>query len=103
MGEVLVADDLAELGFGFEHAGGRPAQAHVAVLPALDVAAGGAADADHRLDWVRRGQRFLSWGWTPRRCSVTVSVRPSRSDAAAPGCECASSPANASRRSIAAR
>jgi hypothetical protein len=38
LGEVGVADDLAELAFGFEHAGGRPAQAHVPGLPALDVA-----------------------------------------------------------------
>jgi len=53
---VLVADDLSELAFGFEHPGGGPAQAHVAVLPALDVAAGGAADADHRLDRVRAAQ-----------------------------------------------
>ena len=34
---------------------------------------------------------------------MTVSARPSRSDAAAPGCECASSPASASSCSIAAR
>ena len=38
LGEVGEADDLAELLLGFEHAGGGPAQAHVAVLPALDVA-----------------------------------------------------------------
>ena len=44
---------------------------------------------------------FQSCRCTRRRCSVTVSARPSRSDAAAPGCECASSPASASRRSIA--
>jgi hypothetical protein len=55
--EVLVADDLAELGFGFEHAGRRPAQAHVAVLPVLDVARGAADDRDHRLDRVRAGER----------------------------------------------
>jgi len=52
-GEVLVADDLSELAFGFEHPGGGPAQAHVAVLPALDVAAGGAADA---ASWTRDGE-----------------------------------------------
>src|SRR3954451_4266816 len=38
LGELGVADDLAELLFGFEQAGGRPAQAHVAVVPVLDVA-----------------------------------------------------------------
>ena len=39
LGEVAVADDLSKLTFGFEHAGGGPAQAHVAGLPALLVAA----------------------------------------------------------------
>jgi hypothetical protein len=46
---------------------------------------------------------FQSCSWTPRRYNVTVSARPSRSDAAAPGCECASSPASASKGSSAAR
>ena len=40
LGEVAVADDLAELLLGVEHPGGGPAQAHVAVLPVLDVALG---------------------------------------------------------------
>ncbi len=60
--ELGVADHAAERLLGLEHPGGRPAQAHVAVLPALDVAAGGAADADHRLDRVRRGQRLPQLG-----------------------------------------
>jgi len=64
--EVLVADDLAELALGFEHPGGGPAQAHVAGLPALEVAAGGAADADRRLDRVRRGQRLVQLGMDPQ-------------------------------------
>jgi hypothetical protein len=42
----------------FDHAGG-PAQAHVARLPALDVARGAADDLDHRLARVRRLQRLL--------------------------------------------
>ena len=33
LGQVGVADDLAELGLGLEHAGGRPTQAHVAARP----------------------------------------------------------------------
>jgi L-arabinose isomerase C-terminal domain len=37
LGEVAVADDAAELGFGFDHPGGGPAQAHVAVLRAGEV------------------------------------------------------------------
>ncbi|MDQ6849801.1 MAG: hypothetical protein M3070_07455 [Actinomycetota bacterium] len=58
LGEVAVADDPAELLLGLEHPGGGPALAHVAVLPALDVALGVADDLDHRLDRVRRGQRL---------------------------------------------
>ncbi len=37
LGEVCVADDLAELGLGLEHPRGGPAQAHIAGLPALHV------------------------------------------------------------------
>src|SRR3954451_22888951 len=59
LGEVSVADDLAELTLGFEHPGGGPAQAHVAVLPALDVARDAANGLDHRLAGVRRGNRAL--------------------------------------------
>jgi hypothetical protein len=54
--EVAVADDPSELLLGLEHPGGGPALAHVAVLPALDVALGVADDLDHRLDRVGRGQ-----------------------------------------------
>jgi len=32
----------------------------------FDVAAGGAADADHRLDRVRRGELRQSWSSTPQ-------------------------------------
>src|SRR3954470_11772875 len=46
LGEVVEADDLAELLLSFEHAGGGPPEAHVAVLPALDVAAGAADGLD---------------------------------------------------------
>src|SRR5436190_11369007 len=52
-GEVAVADDLPKLPFGFEHAGGGPAQRHLAGGPALHVALGAADDLDHRLAWVR--------------------------------------------------
>ena len=58
-GEVAVADDLPELPFGFEHAGGGPAQRHLARLPALHVALGAADDLDHRLARVRRLERPL--------------------------------------------
>ena len=44
----------------------------------------------------------LSRPRTPRRVTVSVSSRPSRSDAAAPGCERCSSPTSTSRRSRAA-
>src|SRR4051794_40967781 len=54
-----MADDLAELALGFEHPGGGPPEAHVAVLPALDVAAGAADGLDHRLARVRGSERAL--------------------------------------------
>ena len=57
LGEVLVADDPPELLLGFEHAGGGPALAHVALAPALHVALGVADDLDHRLARVRGGER----------------------------------------------
>src|SRR6266571_6720954 len=58
-GEVAVADDLPKLAFGFEHAGGGPAQRHLARGPALDVALGAADDLDHRLARIRRLERAL--------------------------------------------
>src|SRR5215208_2112656 len=59
LGEVWVTDDAPELVLGFEHAGGGPAQAHVAVLPAPDVAADAPDGLDHRLARVRRGECAL--------------------------------------------
>src|SRR3990172_1681041 len=56
-GEVAVADDLPKLPFGFEHAGGGPAERHLARRPALDVALGAADDLDHRLAGIRRLER----------------------------------------------
>ena len=53
LGEVAVADDPPELLLGDEHPGGGPALAHVAVLPALDVALRVADDLDHGLARVR--------------------------------------------------
>src|SRR5205807_175795 len=58
-GEVAVADDASKLPFGFEHAGGGPAQRHLAGRPALDVALGAADDLEHRLAGVCRLQRAL--------------------------------------------
>src|SRR5436190_6366013 len=58
-GEVAVADDLPKLPFGFEHAGGGPAQRHLAGGPALHVALGAADDLEHRLARVRRLERAL--------------------------------------------
>jgi hypothetical protein len=58
LGHLLVALDAAEGSLRVEHAGGSPAQHHVSVAPAGDVAVGGAGDGDHRLDWVRGGQRL---------------------------------------------
>src|SRR5580704_8482673 len=94
LGEIAVAEDFPELGLGLEHPGGGPAQAHVAVLPVLDVAAGAPDGAGHRLDRVRALERALEFPATPRRVSVSFSPMPSRRDAAAPGCERSSSPAS---------
>src|SRR2546422_7429819 len=58
-GEVAVADDLPKLPFGFEHAGGGPAQRHLARRPALHVALSAADDLDHRLARVRALERPL--------------------------------------------
>jgi hypothetical protein len=58
-GEVAVADDLPELPFGFEHAGGGPAQRHLPGTPALHVALRPADDLDHRFDRVRALERPL--------------------------------------------
>src|SRR5437764_14182759 len=58
-GQVAVADDLPKLPLGFEHAGGGPAQRHLAGRPALHVALGAADDLEHRLARVRRLERAL--------------------------------------------
>jgi hypothetical protein len=60
---VQVAVDAAELFAGFDHAGGAPAQRHLPVAPAFDVACVFAADRDHRLDGVGRAQRARQRGW----------------------------------------
>jgi hypothetical protein len=57
-GEIAVADDAPELLLGDEHAGGGPALAHVAVLPALHVALRVADDLEHALARVGRAQRL---------------------------------------------
>ena len=46
-GQVEVSVHAAELLAGLGHAGGAPAQRHVAGLPVFDVAAVVAGDADH--------------------------------------------------------
>jgi hypothetical protein len=55
--QVQVAVDAAELLAGLDHPGGAPAQRHLPVAPALDVARAGPADRDHALDRVGRAQR----------------------------------------------
>jgi hypothetical protein len=52
-----VTVDPAELPASLDHAGGAPAQRHLSVAPALDVAGVFAAEGDHRLDRIRRAQR----------------------------------------------
>src|SRR6476469_4473721 len=52
LGHLLVALDAAEGPFGVEHSRGGPAQHHLPVAPAGDVAVGGSGDRDHRFDRV---------------------------------------------------
>src|SRR2546425_7987542 len=92
-GEVGVADDLPELPFGFEHAGGGPAQRHLTRGSALHVALGAPDDLDHRLAGFVLSSVRLRLPWTPSRVSVSVSSIPSRSEPAAPGLLRSSSPA----------
>jgi len=82
---VEVAVDAAELLAGLDHAGGAPAQCHLSVAPALDVAGVITTNRDHRLDSLvernvraRVGDRFS-------RSTVSVSSMPSRRLATAPG------------------
>ena len=55
-GQVEVSVDTAELLAGFDHAGGAPAQCHLPIAPAFDVARVVSADRDHRLHCVRAAQ-----------------------------------------------
>jgi hypothetical protein len=47
LGELALADYPSVLLLGLEHPGGGPSLAHVAVVPALDVALGVTYDLDH--------------------------------------------------------
>jgi len=93
LGELGEADDPAELALGLAHPDGDPAQAHVAVVPALDGAADAPDGLDHRLAAVHRGERALEPARSTSRVTVSVSSKPSPSDAAAPECVWASSSA----------
>ena len=94
LGELGVADDAPELSLGFEHAGAvqrrhmspldqcltlRAMRRTVSIIDSH-----GFVEASVRLSRPR----------TPSRVTVSVSCMPSRSDAAAPGCERASSSAS---------
>ncbi len=48
-----------------EHLGGRPAQGHLARLPALDVPAGAPHARNHRLNRVGRSARAREWPRDP--------------------------------------
>ncbi len=93
---VLVAEDLAELGFGFEQAGGRTSagtcRRSAQCLTFLEV-----LQQVPIIDLIVVVEDSVrqSCSSTPRRCSVSVLARPSASEAAARGWECASSPASA--------
>jgi hypothetical protein len=90
--EMEVAVDPAELGAGFGHTSGAPAQRHLSIPPAFDVA-GVVATISIMLSTqlVLRKVRARVGG-TLRRSTVSVSSKPSRKEAAAPGWVWSSSP-----------
>jgi hypothetical protein len=78
LGRVAVSDDAPELALGLEHAGGGPAQAHLAGLPALDRVRALRRTHSHGFVEARVCFRLPRM---PGRVRVSVSSRPSRSDA----------------------
>src|SRR5215211_9237525 len=93
---MQVAVDPAELLGCLTHPGGDPAQHHLAVLPAFDIAGVVAAALDHRLDGVGGSQRSSKSGWHAKPSDGEGLGQPSRSEAATPGWERSSSRASAS-------
>ncbi|CAN5818104.1 hypothetical protein BH24ACT5_BH24ACT5_09750 [soil metagenome] len=91
---MQVAVHAAELLRGFAHAGGAPAQRHLAVAPDLHVARqiftleewSQQMPVIDSIAFVDRNDR-ANVGATPRRATVSVSARPSRNELAAPGCD----------------
>jgi hypothetical protein len=65
LGQLRVADHLAELLLGFEHPGGRPPQSHRAGGPVLDVVLCRADGVDHRLARVRGFERAAELALDP--------------------------------------
>jgi hypothetical protein len=59
--QVLVGFQSTEAFDRFQHAGGRPAQCHRSIAPALHVATDAAHGAHHVLDRVGAGQRAPQW------------------------------------------
>jgi hypothetical protein len=82
---VQVAADAAELGGGLDHAGGAAGQGHLPVAPAFDLGRVDAADGEQALNAVVDNSVLARVGGTPIRGTMSVSCRPSRSDAATPG------------------
>jgi hypothetical protein len=82
---VEVAVDPAELSAGFDHSGGAPAQGHLSISPAFDVAGVVAANSIMLSTQLVLRKVRARVGGTPRRSTVSVSVRPSRKDVAAVG------------------
>jgi hypothetical protein len=82
---VEVTVDAAELLAGLDHSGGAPAQRHLPVAPVATLAAcSRQTEIKNSIALVERSVRARVGG-TPRRSTVSVSCRPSRRLAAAPG------------------
>lgn len=64
--EMEVAVDPAELGAGFDHPGSAPAQRHLSVKPAFDVAGVVATNFDHAFDAVGAAQGPSQGGRHPQ-------------------------------------
>jgi glycosyltransferase involved in cell wall biosynthesis len=62
--QLLVALDAAEGLFGVEHARGGPAQRHLSIAPAGNVAVGGPRERDHRRD--PGPPRHVARQWLPK-------------------------------------
>ena len=99
--ELRVADDAAKLALGLEHPGGHPRRHMSPFCQRLTLRAVRRTHSSIDSHGLVEASVALSAPRTPSRVTVSVSSRPSRSDAAAPGWLRSSSPARPRSRSSA--